>query len=275
MLTFRTLIESFESFDSSVPFSEWFRGSKVVNPNGTPKIVYHGTDVPVNFKSFAPGSYFTDWKEEAESYSGVLSWVQNRKEKLKYTAGTAPEWNGKRVPSWGIWDDIEQPKNGQVYATDNAIVRKQVYGWELLTDLISDPNTFRWDDDTDEQSVVVRLGDNTKQVQAFLDDHHTYLDKRFSGGNRGRVYPVYLAIKRPLYLEPYRANKLGKRLGATKEEIANTIEDYIRQGYDGIITDGDFSTMFSAFDASIPTDTKHYIIFHSNQVRSAIPRQTE
>jgi hypothetical protein len=61
-------------------FSAWFGNSKVTNPDGTPKIVYHGTmnggfsefKIPESFMSFGSaiggGIYFTDSERFARSY---------------------------------------------------------------------------------------------------------------------------------------------------------------------------------------------------------------
>lgn len=59
-------------------FREWFKGSKVVNPDGTPKEMYHGTSnggftvfntYGGKFGLFGKGSYFTDNPDVADSYT--------------------------------------------------------------------------------------------------------------------------------------------------------------------------------------------------------------
>lgn len=59
--------------------AQWFRNSKVVNPDGSPKIVYHGTnasfdvfDVERGSGFFGTGIYVTENKAEAENYGENL-----------------------------------------------------------------------------------------------------------------------------------------------------------------------------------------------------------
>jgi hypothetical protein len=64
---------------TSPAFTRWFGDSKVVNPDGSPKVVYHGTDTP-GFKrfhrsgsgNFGPGMYFTESAIDAEEYINTL-----------------------------------------------------------------------------------------------------------------------------------------------------------------------------------------------------------
>lgn len=63
----------------SPAFREWFAGSKVVNEDGSPKLMYHGTNANDNFTVFDTygsnfglygiGSYFTDDRSVAEGYT--------------------------------------------------------------------------------------------------------------------------------------------------------------------------------------------------------------
>ena len=48
-------------------FKRWFRGSKVVNADGTPKLMYHGTPYGT-FNTFRDWAYFTENKEYADVY---------------------------------------------------------------------------------------------------------------------------------------------------------------------------------------------------------------
>ena len=70
--------ERFESQTQTQQFRNWFKGSKVVNEDGSPKVMYHGTS-RFGFYTFdtyggryglmGMGSYFTDNKEVAEGYT--------------------------------------------------------------------------------------------------------------------------------------------------------------------------------------------------------------
>lgn len=62
-----------KAIDYNTPeFKQWFAGSKIVNPDGTPLKVYHGTSKDTDFSSFksgARGSWFTSDPEAASSYA--------------------------------------------------------------------------------------------------------------------------------------------------------------------------------------------------------------
>lgn len=48
-------------------FNKWFKGSKVVDEQGKPLVMYHGTP-NATFEEFKPGTYFTPNKEYADKY---------------------------------------------------------------------------------------------------------------------------------------------------------------------------------------------------------------
>jgi hypothetical protein len=64
-------------------FRRWFKNSVVVNPDGTPKVVYHGTDRVFRRPVFRPGAYgvlgaglyFTEDLSEAKLYAGKKGYI--------------------------------------------------------------------------------------------------------------------------------------------------------------------------------------------------------
>jgi hypothetical protein len=50
--------------------AKWFGDSKVVNADGSPKVVYHGTDKP-DFSIFDPASWFSENPLESSAYTNV------------------------------------------------------------------------------------------------------------------------------------------------------------------------------------------------------------
>lgn len=76
-----------EDITKNPNFISWFKGSKVIDKNGNPLIVYHGTNK--YFKSFDPntigknyhesvgGFFFTSRKKSAESYANLNSGEPN------------------------------------------------------------------------------------------------------------------------------------------------------------------------------------------------------
>lgn len=53
----------------STHFGEWFKDSVVVDEDGTPQVVFHGSGS--YFKTFETPSYFSDYEEDANEYSGA------------------------------------------------------------------------------------------------------------------------------------------------------------------------------------------------------------
>lgn len=73
------------SLTETPEFKKWFGNSKVVDANGKPSMVYHGTSTPFNiFKDFKHGIHFTDNEATAKEYAtGIdknLSKNKNSKE---------------------------------------------------------------------------------------------------------------------------------------------------------------------------------------------------
>ena len=65
-------IKTFESkYTESDKFKIWFEGSKIINSDGTPKIVYHGTDK--QFRKF----------NSAHSSMGGIIWFTSDKESIE------------------------------------------------------------------------------------------------------------------------------------------------------------------------------------------------
>lgn len=67
-------LKTYESFNSD-NFKQWFGNSKVVNEDGTPKVMYHGSKRLSNIVEFKPMDgkswyFFTDSENEAWRYSG-------------------------------------------------------------------------------------------------------------------------------------------------------------------------------------------------------------
>ena len=92
----------------------------------------------------------------------------------------------------------------------------------------------------------------------------------FEGGEGGRVYPVYLSIKNPLYLDAMQVNTFSQRLGKSKEDIQKQVNEWKSQGYDGIITESDEARFFPEAREALGGIPKQYIPFDSNQIKSAI-----
>ena len=74
----RTTPRQWTPEERAANLADWHRDSKIVNPDGTPKVVYHGTSTPKHFDSFKVGTrgqfgrgvYFTDDPDYAASFAG-------------------------------------------------------------------------------------------------------------------------------------------------------------------------------------------------------------
>lgn len=246
---------AFDSGATQTPeFKNWFGDSKVVDAEGNPLVVYHGTDA-ADFTTFKPGAYFTADRAEASAYT--MSGDLRRKEAStgKYRVESGADFAGEVLPYYGTLSDIDDPVVGAVYATDQGVVRFLGSGrWAVFDDVEVD-----YDGDFDGERITVKSG--TFDARGVVDEYEQMLTERYPGGEGGRVYPVYLSIQNPVELSALEGNRLGRRLGATDASIAGEIEKYRAQGYDGIAT-------WSDEGALTGEAIRQYIPFDPAQIKS-------
>ena len=252
-------------------FRKWFGDSKVVDAEGKPIVVYHGTDAEA-FDEFHPGSWFTAQADEANAYSFHSDLRRREKATGKYSiANGADEFAGKRLPYFGTISDIEEKKVGKVYATDQGVMRYKGKGeWEILQDL--KPNDDTYDPVADDIQVIA--GDDSAKANETVKEYEDWVRDTYPRGDGGRVYPAYLSIKNPKELDALEANRLGLRLGATRESIQKAVDKYKAEGYDGIVSESDEARMYGAQHPEMlgpdGKPPKQYVIFDKDQVKSAI-----
>jgi len=255
-------IEPSPASESAQNLKKFLEGSKVVDDEGNPLRVYHGTEGE-DFGSFRPASFFTTHPQEASAYANDIEFSRRNRGLNRYSLVSSPdELSGTKVP---YSNDIDAFPIGTVVATDNGVFKRRKGGWDVFDDLDVDYDSFNLKDDN--IRVVKGAGESARK---WVDRHREDVVKSFPGGEGGRVIPVYLSMRNPVHLGPLQANKLGLRLGATEEDIRKAIDKYSRMGYDGIITESDEATMFDEvreFFGGIPDQ---YIIFRPEQVKSAI-----
>jgi hypothetical protein len=218
-------------------FKKWFGKSKIVNEDGSPKVVYHGTDRP-DFDIFNPASYFSESPKESSRYANVGDLKKRERGLKRFTLIEDTSPAGKTVPYAGILEDHGDLKKNGIYATDNGVYKYIGNGnFEAYKNI-----TFNYDTakDLPNGDMSVELSEGTSQEAIDrVEEYKQYLNEYYPGGEGGRVYPVYLSIKNPVYLDAFEANRLGLRLGATPELIKETIDKYKAMGYDGIVTESD------------------------------------
>jgi len=241
-------------------FKKWFGDSKVAGEDGKPLVVYHGTDA-ADFDVFNPGAYFSEDRREASAYGFASDLGRREKATGKYTVVSGgAEFAGQRVEFYGVLSDIDDPPAGQVYAIDDGNVYRSLGNgrWEVFSDVAVD-ETGKFDGET----MPIKLADRTEEARAVVDEYEAAVLDAFPGGERGRVYPVYLSIKNPVVLGPLEGNRLGRRLGASDESIKAEIAKYKAQGYDGIETTSDEG-------AANGETIRQWIPFDPSQIKSAI-----
>lgn len=248
-------------------FKKWFSGSKVVDANGNPLIVYHGTDAK-DFSIFKTPSFFTEDPKEAGAYSFVSQMKKREsvlaKGKYRIIKGSGGV-NITKVPYYGTINDIEPQDFGKVVLTDNGVARKNkdesidlFEGWVV-------------DDYLPEYMASIKRGDGSS-VREIVDEYNKTIDRAYppSVGVGGRVYPVYLSIKNPIEMDALKANRLGARLNSmSSKEIEDFIRDLESRGYDGIATYSDEGTLFSEarMDGRVQ---RQFIPFKASQIKSVM-----
>ena len=238
-----------------------FSGSKAVDEAGVPVRYYHGTthDLPV----VKPGTYFTEDPSEGSAYTFWTDLKNAEKHKGKYSIISAPELAGKRLEYFGTISDIDSPKVGEFYATDNGIMRYKGKGtWDVASDLGVDNGSL----DMSDYTIGVKPHDNSEAAKQMVGEYEEAVKRAYPGGSGGNVIPAYLNVKNPKEMSPLEGNLFGERLGADPKWVADEIEKLKAQGYDSIVTTSD--DPFYAVERKKPP--KHYMIFEPTQAKSAI-----
>ena len=251
-------------------FWRWFGDSKVVDAEGRPRVMYHGSDAK-DFASFNKGSYFSASAQESSAYAFPYDFARRQKGLKKFKLVEGPvSLIGTKVPYDGILDDAiyhYQPKDGDVVATDNGVYRKNGKSWEAFTNIDVEYDTG--DYIGEEIFITLKAGDGTA-AKAAVDDYVDTINKKYPGGDGGRVIAAYLKLNNPVEMEAYRANVLGFRLGATEESVKAEIKKQTDKGYDGIVTKSDEATMNYEMAEALGGIPDQYIIFDSAQAKSAV-----
>lgn len=252
-----------QSATDSPAFREWFGDSKVVDENGDPLVVYHGTTA--DFSSFNGPAYFSTDPSEGSAYT-FADTVARRDRALsnpKYTAVEAGAVDAA-LPYIGIMSDIPQDQIGVWWATDNGVARRREGGrFDVATDLVVDYETGLVDGDR----IAVAPGDGAGNAQSLIEEQAAAVDRMLppGEGEGGNVIAVYLSIQNPIEMPATEANQLGQRLEQmTPEEVAAFVDDLKAQGYDGIKTvSDDIAYVFN--DEQRPVQ---YIAFDPEQIKS-------
>lgn len=222
----------FESDEQNDAFWKWFQGSKVVNNDGSPKEVYHGT--PNTFDTFNTSIIFlTDDKKLASDYSSSNRFVDK----------------GKTI-------------NPKV----KAIMDKD-YDFKDLNTLIKDLTStglFKverkysspYSNEMKNVMVNVDTGDEINIDYTRIDFIKNWLQKTYSGG----ILRLYARIVKPFVIDAK-----GRRFDNLNGNGSGIAEDFVKEakgkGCDGII-------IYNVVDGNM-RKANEYIVFSPNQVKSA------
>jgi hypothetical protein len=208
---------------STPAFKKWFGDSKVVDENGKPLVVYHGTD-KADFSVFNPASYFSESPKEAGGYTNAKNIAKKERGLKKYKLIDDTSIAGQTVPYAGILEDHGDFKKNKIYATDNGVYKFVGDGnFEVYKNIVVDYDTAK-NLPKGDITVQVKTGKSQEAIDT-VENYVNQVNEYFSGGEGARIYPVYLSIKNPVYLDALEANKLGLRLGATPEYIKQVIDN--------------------------------------------------
>jgi hypothetical protein len=159
--------ERMEAIKEDPNFQNWFDGSIVVQPNGDPKVVYHGTRSDVDFARFKKLSHFGTLSAAGDrlghtAYDDMANrWLKRNAGQPKVTGSytIGPTFQRHLGLEYGVWDDA-MPL-GQNLKTSND-------WWDSLP-----PD---------------------EKMQLIFKHEPDVAEKM-------RIYPVFLSIKKPLKIE--------------------------------------------------------------------------
>lgn len=225
------LYNIFEANKQNDSFWKWFQGSKVVNADGSPKEVYHGT--PNSFDTFDTNLIFlTDNKELASDYSSSKRLV---------TGKDAMKQDIKNIvdKEYGVYD-INDICNDLVSTGLFKLERryKSDYSNERVAMLIN-----------------IETGDEMSIDYARPSNVQTWLEKIYQGG----IMQLFCRIVKPFVINA--KGRMWDNLDGQHHYAEYFVKEAKEQGCDGLI-------IYNVVDGEYKKSTQ-YIPFSPNQVKSA------
>lgn len=223
--------ELFENVSSSL--KAWFAGSQVVNPDGSPKRMYHGTgggDIQafdVNKIDpnglYGPGFYFTDSPDVAGSTGGAGEWSDIDNNAVDNRAGYAFQRAAFTIDDWSDaqWKTIREQI---IRESRNAREHDQQVGWSNAFDQMQrGRDKFReWVVTDAPPWLVDSLG---------IERHRHTMPT---------IYPVYLSIKNPLDMDILLTDEIARLLIDVTGFDEYDFREYPKRIAEKEITVGDF-----------------------------------
>ena len=272
-------------------FKAWFRNSKVVNRDGAPKVVYHGTTH--EFTAFHPASSSSLLNPESAWGAGV--YFTNSTDDLANYAGEGPDLTQRielLAESLPNYDDDRQAAlaDARTQLSGFAPASMPVYLSMQTPFVVGQPNDggppetrltteFEYETPNDPNSDIVgetgtlpafaealrheaRNFDNTDHITDFIAELYD------EGGEitASRLDKLWDKSESVMYVE----DDAGKLAG--RELLRASLQ---RAGFDGII-DNTVNTKFGSASgrghpmAGMDEDTVHYVAFVPTQIKSAL-----
>lgn len=257
-------------------FKRWFKGSQVVDEDGSPLVLSHGTthDFSVFDRNKAnpegyvgAGFYFSDSPDDVfHHYAGEGPDLKNRIDGLAERIQQEHEFDGDEMS----FEEARELASAELNGGEEKIL--PVY-LRIKKPLVLDPSggtrfeiTYEMDEDgniIDEEGSGIELYDALDRMSAKYGIENPWGDlmEHFGTLEGQTAYEVFSFLRendKVLYAE----NEAGQLVnGEFLREVAEWME------YDGIVMDTD-SAGFNM--PEVPSGTKHYIAFDPYQIKSAV-----
>ena len=257
-------------------FKKWFKDSKVVDENGKPLVVYHGTTAGIKFNKF-------NSNKKGKNTDNIIGYVGFNFTENTNTASAYAD-NELRVYN------PEYHKNARVYPVYLSIQNPLIYGVNMDFSKVFDKNEISNLKEKESQfrekaSELYKKRDKTKnkeEKEAFgrLAKEATKESIRYQNINWA------ISSGNPVALfEMHASNYYREKIDGKELEYAEKIQkELIDLGYDGIILENTkldspsslLYSQFATYDANVPNELKEqdfinqYIAFYPNQIKSAI-----
>lgn len=229
---FRLLSSLYESEKKNQQFWNWFKGSKVVNNDGSPKELYHGTNN--KFDTFGTSLIFlTDNPDLASDYSNSNRFI-----------------SPKNKTNERLKEIIENDYN------DINLLLKDILSTGLFE--IERKSKSMYDNEQNNYLVNKSSGDEINIDYPRVDMVKNFLINT-SSDDGGGILRLYARITNPFIIDA--KGRMWDNLDGENHYVENFVSDAKSKGHDGII-------IYNVVDGNMRMNNE-YICFSHNQVKSA------
>ncbi len=225
-------------------FAKWFGWSKVVDKEGNPMVVYHGTNTSVKFNEFEPteiaDKFFWNGQElPVASFYDVVDGVDDKNAFIDHVF-TDIEALGSAEAAYKFRTRESDGDVSKLTGTDARKVNDLKRLMEMGVDKV------------ERRKVEVPSGHGS-----YFTPHEHYSFIANQTRDDGRVYPVYLKIENPKFVHHGEVEGSGNEFKVKK---------YKEEGYDGVIAADDTKDI----GVSGWSGATQIVAFDPTQIKSAI-----